>query len=337
MTQSNRLRALAVLAVTATFAAPLWFAGCTEKSSSGEKAGVETGQAQTADSASREGPWPSTIEVYRGSTPTVDGVLEEGEWDDASMVECCDGWNAQFSEVTDPEDLSAEVWIKHDGEKLYVAYDVTDNVLYGHDTERWVPDAFAEEFPNVHELSREGFPWYGDGVELLVNAEYEWSMEDNEKNKASGLSWQMICSIHKSRLGGVGTPGLLEGEERNIPGPDGESIPNPAWDNYTNWIRSGAMKAEVRIKDKESEGSGYVIEWMISPEPCLEVDSGTYWSPELGTTRMGLNIAVGDFDTMEDGEGNWGNFHHENWWAGEKDKRTWLKQWGTMVVHPGEK
>ena len=35
---------------------------------------------------------------------------------------------------------------------------------------------------------------------------------------------------------------------------------------------------------------------------------------------MGLNIALGDLDEKEKGAGNFGNFHHEDWWAGVKDK-----------------
>jgi SSS family solute:Na+ symporter len=82
-------------------------------------------------------------------------------------------------------------------------------------------------------------------------------------------------------------------------------------------------------------GKGYVIEWAVRSNPCLEVKPGVYWSPELGAVRMGLNIAVGDLDEKAKGEGNFGNFHHEDWWTGEPNKRTWLKQWGTLVIEPG--
>jgi hypothetical protein len=37
---------------------------------------------------------------------------------------------------------------------------------------------------------------------------------------------------------------------------------------------------------------------------------------------MGLNIALGDLDEKERGAGNFGHFHHEDWFAGEKDVRT---------------
>ena len=41
-------------------------------------------------------------------------------------------------------------------------------------------------------------------------------------------------------------------------------------------------------------GKGYIIEWMIRPNPCLEVKPGVFWSPALGETRLGLNLAVQD-------------------------------------------
>ena len=49
---------------------------------------------------------------------------------------------------------------------------------------------------------------------------------------------------------------------------------------------------------------------------------------------MGLNIAVGDLDEKPKGEGNFGNFHHEDWFAGEKNKRTNVRQWGTLRLMP---
>jgi len=33
-----------------------------------------------------------------------------------------------------PKDLSLKGWVKHDGRRLYFAFDVTDDVLYGIDT-----------------------------------------------------------------------------------------------------------------------------------------------------------------------------------------------------------
>ena len=268
------------------------------------------------------GTFPKQVRVYRGSTPTLDGRVSPGEYDDATKITDFRTWTPQFSAVDASADLDATVWIKHDGTDLYVVFDVSDDVIYAFDIDRWLPS----NNDNAHELSRQGWPWFGDGVELLVNARYEWSDEDNENNKGNGGSWQMVASTHKSRLGGLGTGGLMEGEQRSDLN---------AWNTYQRWILNGDMEAVSRVKDRATEGPGYVIEWKTKANPCLEVEPGIFWSPRLGEVKMGLNLAVADIDEPERGEGNFGNFHHEHWWTGERDKRTWLKQWGTMILMPG--
>jgi SSS family solute:Na+ symporter len=57
----------------------------------------------------------------------------------------------------------------------------------------------------------------------------------------------------------------------------------------------------------------------------------------MGDKPMGLNIALGDLDRKETGAGNFGNFHHEDWWAGVKDERTQLRQWGTLWMRTGKR
>ena len=277
-------------------------------------------RSANAEAAALEGPWPATVSVYRGSTPTLDGAIAPGEYDDATLIEGVAGWTPQFSPVADPADLAVKVMIKHDGKDLYVAYDVTDNLIYGVDIPRWQPD----ENPDVHAFNKEGWPWFGDGVELLVNARYRWSQKDEEYSHGNGHNWQMVASTHKSVLHGFKQGGLMMGEPRRAPG---------VWETYERWIREGHMSAAVRLKSPD-QGKGYVVEWRVNADPCLEVSPGKYWSPAMGKVKMGLNLAVGDIDNKEDGTGNFGNFHHENWWAGEKDKRIWLKQWGTMIVYP---
>jgi solute:Na+ symporter, SSS family len=266
---------------------------------------------------------PQQVEAYRGTRPRLDGVLSPGEWDDASVIEGTRGWTAQFTPTTHARDLSLRVLVKHDGRDLYLAFDVTDDVLYGFDTERWLPPGK----PRAHELTPAGYPWFGDGVELMVNASHRWDPRDGVPNNGDGSSWQMVASTHKSRLGGLGRGGLMEGEERKNP---------RAWATYQRWIRSGAMQAAVRLRPAGAP-RGYVIEWRVQARPCLEIAPGRFWSPRLGVVRMGFNVGVNDLDEPEKGTGNFAQFHHEDWWAGEKDRRTWPKQWGTLVLHPGRR
>ena len=264
------------------------------------------------------GEWPLELKAYKGSTPLLDGVLSPGEWSDATQLVGTQGWTAEFSKTTDAKDLSLKGWVKYDGERLYFAFDVTDDVLYGIDTDRWLP----EKNPKAHELSREGWPWFGDEMELLINASNHW--DGDEEPRGDGQSWQMVCNLTKSRLGGIGVGGLLEGEPR---------IKESAWNHYQHWIKSGAMQA---VAKRKPEGKGYIIEWSIAFNPCLEIAPGQFFKPGDKEVRMGLNIAVGDLDEKARGEGNFGNFHHEDWFAGEKDKRTEVRQWGTLRLMPSK-
>ncbi len=273
---------------------------------------------------------PSTFEAtghpvmraWRGTTPELDGVISPGEWADAESFSGGRGWIHTFSPTTDDTDLSLQGWVKHDGQNLYFAFQVFDDVLYGIDTPRWLPDENAK----AHDLTREGFPWFGDEIEILINARPTGKEPDGFECSGNGSSWQMVCNLTKSRLGGVGVGGLLEGEPRS-------SI--QAWETYQNWIVTGAMKAVA----KRSVGpkKGYVIEWMIRPNPCLEVKPGVFWNPQLGETRMGLNLALGDLDEKATGKGNFGSFHHEDWWSGGPQTRTHLNNFGSLIIMPGPK
>jgi hypothetical protein len=57
----------------------------------------------------------------------------------------------------------------------------------------------------------------------------------------------------------------------------------------------------------------------------------------MGDRPAGLNIALGDLDEKEKGNGNFGHFHHEDWFAGAKDVRTQLRQWGTLWIRTSPK
>ena len=111
------------------------------------------------------------LDAYLGKTPVLDGKISPGEWSDATEFFGVRDWIPQFSPTDDPADLSLHGYVKHDGKRLYFAFDVTDDVLYGIDTPRWLP----EENPKAHELTREGFPWFGDEMELLINAANRWT------------------------------------------------------------------------------------------------------------------------------------------------------------------
>jgi SSS family solute:Na+ symporter len=259
-------------------------------------------------------PLHAALHSYPGSTPHLDGVLSAGEWSDATRFTGTAGWTSTFTPTTDPKDLSVQGWVKHDATHLYFAFDVTDDVLYGIDTPRWLPD----ENTLAHELTPKGFPWFGDEIEILLNAGGTW--QAHESAAGSGSSWQMVCNLTKSRKGGIGTGGLLEGEPRSS---------QTAWDTYRQWIESGAQDAVAKAKPA---GHGYIVEWAIRFNPCLEVAPGRFYNPTKNAT-VGLNIAVGDLDRKEDGKGNFGNFHHEDWLSGKPKTRTELRDFTTLTLH----
>lgn len=262
------------------------------------------------------GDFPRSLEAYRGRTPKLDGEISKGEYADATVFTGVKGaWISTFSPVTDEADLALKGYVKHDGKRLYFAFDVTDDILYGIDIPRWIP----KEHPKVHELTREGFPWFGDEMELLINATNRYASPD-ESAAGNGQSWQMVCNLTKSRLGGISKGGLLEGEPRRE---------LAAWNTYQKWIQDRSMECAAKPKPG---GKGYVIEWAVNFDPCLEVSPGVVYDVKMGDRAMGLNIALGDIDQEERGQGNFANFHHEDWFAGTPKGRTRLKEWGTLWI-----
>lgn len=276
-----------------------------------------------AASCAAAGEFARELKAYRGKTPKIDGVLSKGEYDDATGFTGVLDWTPQFSRTTDPKDLALKGWVKHDGQRLYFAFEITDDVLYGIDTPRWLPD----NNPKVHELTREGFPWFGDEMELLINATNKWT--GNQNAAGNGQSWQMVCNLTKSRKGGVGVGGILEGEPRSN---------EAAWNTYQKWILDGAMDcAAKRTGDPVAKPRKYVVEWSVAFDPCLEVEPGKFYSTALGDRKMGLNIALGDLDEKERVNDNPYHFNHEDWWAGHPGTRTNLKDFGTLWIMTGPK
>jgi SSS family solute:Na+ symporter len=258
------------------------------------------------------GEFPRILDAYAGKTPSLDGVISKGEYSDATRFTGVSDWIAQFTPTKDPKDLSVVGYVKHDDKYLYFAFDVTDDVLYGIDTERWLPD----NNPRAHEISREGYPWLGDEMEILLNASNKWKGDENAAG--NGSSWQMVCNLTKSQLHNTNVGGILAGEPRRS---------TDAWNTYVRWIEHGNQTCAVNPRK-----GGYVLEWRIAFDPCVEIEPGVFYSPKMGDKPVGLNIALGDLDQKEKGVGNFGNFHHEDWWAGVKDKRTELRHWGTLWI-----
>jgi SSS family solute:Na+ symporter len=81
---------------------------------------------------------------------------------------------------------------------------------------------------------------------------------------------------------------------------------------------------------RQTQGWSYIIEWAVNFNPCLEVEPGVFYSTSMGDRPMGLNILVGDLDELEKGTDNPYGFHHENSFAGSRNTRTQLHDFGTL-------
>ena len=265
------------------------------------------------------GEYPGSITAYLGTTPTLDGMIQEAEYADAESFVGVKEWFSDTNPAAlNSDDLSVKAWVKHDGASLYFAFDVTDNLIYGFDTDRWT----HENNPDANEMNyRNGWSWWGDGVEIMMNSTFSWS--GNETCAGDGRSWQVVCSTHKSTLGGLGVGGLMAGEPRTA----------SAWGHYESWAQNGDMQVAVRLKDA-AEGRGYVIEWRINPNPCMQINAADFVDLSQ-ETRVGINFEIQDLDEKADGAGNWSNFHHIDYWAkvGSSSK-TALKSFGTLVIKP---
>jgi len=267
------------------------------------------------------GEYPKELKAYRGTTPKLDGIISPGEYTDAIEYFGPFDWNREFGPSSDTLELSMKYWVKHDGKNLYFAFDVTDDVIYGIDIPRWL----FQNIQNLHDFSYDSWPWGGDGIELFMNPANKWNVTKDDWPLGNGSGWAMECSAHKSYQYKLEKGGLIDGNPRN----------EYAWTNYRKWVDDGSMEAAVRIKPK-SEGRGFVFEWKIAANPCLEVEEGVFWSPKRGITKMGLNIELQDTDEEKVGSGNFGNMSHVDVWADAKGKMN-MRNWGTLILYPGWK
>jgi SSS family solute:Na+ symporter len=265
------------------------------------------------------------LHAWRGTTPVLDGRISPGEWSDASSVPSISGWSAQFAPVSAASDLSAQFWIKHDERSLWVAAQVTDDYLYARDTPAWLPGGN----PAANSLTRDGWPWFGDESELLFSAAPP-ARAANASVAGNASQWQMVINAFKSRLGGLGMGGLLEGEPRSSAA---------AWSTYQDWILRREMEAAVTWRGGAGGGSQYSWEWRVA-FGCLEVQPGVFYHADLPTTAVGFNIALGDSDRAGDGDHTYG-LRHEMWLSGTTcnatNCHTLMNEFATLFLEPGPK
>ena len=257
---------------------------------------------------------------WRGNTPEFDGRITEGEYADAAPFR----WNADWIEamqlaIESRQDLDFHGWVKHDGKHLYLAFDVTDDLFYGIDTERWLP-AQDHDAHVIGERER-GRPWFGDMIEVLIYGRMLDVKEPVADVTGDGRGIQIIYNLTKSLEGGIGVPGMLPH------GPD-RSVEN--WENNRRWILDDIIETRTEIYEPEDR---YTVELRIRLDGGIEITDGGYWLDGMADTPIGFNLAIGDVDTEDKSPD--GLLHHETWWAGKltpRDRTPRVKLWGVLVL-----
>ena len=257
---------------------------------------------------------------WKGSTPQFDGSIRVSEYGDASHFEWGPDWiEAMQAEIASPEDLSFTGWIKHDGVHIYLALEITDDLFYGIETERWLPP----QNPDAHVVGERetGWPWFGDMVEILLYGRMADLGVPISDVTGDGRGVQIIYNLTKSHQGGVGVPGML---------PHGPNRTVENWDNNRRWILDDIIETRTSIDEPNDR---YTVEARIRLHGGIEIGEGRYWSTDAPDTPIGFNLAVGDVDRPENSHR--GLLHHETWWAGKMssdDRGTRSKLWGVLVL-----
>ncbi|MDE0262381.1 MAG: hypothetical protein OXJ37_08270 [Bryobacterales bacterium] len=257
---------------------------------------------------------------WKGATPEFDGRIGEREYDDATPF----GWDADWVEamkqdIASRQDLDFNGWVKHDGKHLYLAFNITDDIFYGIETERWLPhqDAFAHV---IGERER-GRPWFGDMIEILIFGRMLEIGEPVTDVTGDGRGIQIIYNLTKSLEGGIGVPGML---------PHGPNRTVENWENNKRWILDDIIETRTEIHGLDNR---YTVEVRIRLDGGMEVREGEYWTDGMPDTPIGFNLAIGDVDGAEMSPD--GLLHHETWWAGKTVRQgsgPRLKLWGALVL-----
>lgn len=257
---------------------------------------------------------------WKGATPEFDGRIGLAEYDDAAPFE----WNADWVEamkqgITSKQDLDFNGWVKHDGEHLYLAFNVTDDIFYGIETERWLPP--QDEFTHVIGERERGRPWFGDMIEILIFGRMLEIAEPVSDVTGDGRGIQIIYNLTKSLEGGIGAPGML---------PHGPNRTVENWENNKRWILDDVIETRTVIHSVEDR---YTVEARIRLDGGVEISEGQFWTDGMPDTPIGFNLAIGDVDEAEMSPD--GLLHHETWWAGktvQPDSGPRLKLWGALVL-----
>jgi len=117
------------------------------------------------------------IDVYEGSTPVIDGIISEGEWDDAFRLDTSDFWGTYDNTINPIGSVLGYYKINTTMTELYVAYiNYNDTVLEDHDEVALYIDDNNDGVYSPEAEANEGNYWaayYAAGNELKFRPIYD--------------------------------------------------------------------------------------------------------------------------------------------------------------------
>ncbi len=117
------------------------------------------------------------ISVYEGTTPTIDGTITPGEWDDAFMLDTSDFWGTHDNTIQPIGSVIGYFKMNADMTELYVAYiNYNDSVLEDHDEVALYMDDNNDGTFSPEAQGNEGNYWaayYASGNQLKFRPIYD--------------------------------------------------------------------------------------------------------------------------------------------------------------------
>jgi hypothetical protein len=250
-------------------------------------ASVASPPAAAAQAQPPAGWTPPEIRCPLGKAPVLDGVVAKGEWDDALVVrQPADSWPhdtmVQKLDVKyDPADLACAIRMKHDGARLYILCEITDDVIYKLDTEEWVPDKHKDRPKPCWKspAGQEDWGYWGDcfevGICASMNGPYKsFPVTGPVDAQKPGECWKVQGNISYGRV--------MAGEV------------------LKDLVEKGHMQCAMKRLEK---GKGYVLEWAIAFNPCMAVGDGKFYEPGK-SEPLGMQMIIVDVDTPEASQGH---------------------------------
>lgn len=234
------------------------------------------------------------IDCKYGISPTIDGFISPGEWNDANFIQ-----------YTLDENAVATIYFKEDGENLYVAFDIPTPEHDNDDSGILLDtDHNAGSRPQRDDIA---IQQRRDGSEKreLIGTGFNWvyipATGWTEETSSSDSGWQIEYSIEYSKLGitpdeaktlGIGFHILDNGKEYDWPINPCFNVPDNWADIYSsdNWgISENIPPTASAIANPTSGSAPLTVSFTGSGTDSDGEISEYYWDFDDGTTSNEQN------------------------------------------------